>query len=228
MGKILWNKNQQSTSIKKNEVIHHTKKILETILIGSVSLSTCVQTACDIFPIFYDTFENEMIELCLEHLKKELSNANDNNMTSCLTVGKFIGKLYCSDIFKSDSIKGTLSLLAKYEQNEQSKEIFNLVLNTVYDKIMENNDEMLKQFIPSNFERAANDGEMDESLNESLEEESSAKEENCVNEETKLVASTSNKIINHQQQPQSSVTVAMTFNKIVNPIDKFKVSEEDS
>lgn len=227
LGKTLWKKNQ-STTIKKNEVIHQTKKILETILIGSVSLSTCVQTAHDIFLLFPDSFESEMIELCLEHLKKGLSNVNgDNNLTTnCLTIGKFIGKLYCTEVFKSETIKGTLSFLNKNDQCEQSKEIRNSILSASYDKIMEDNDEALKQFIPNDFERVASDGELDESITESVEDEESAKEKNSADEEKKQMASTKLNKITSQQQPQSSVSVVMTFNTISSPIDKFKVSKE--
>lgn len=211
-------KNHQANILSKNEVTRQTKKIFETILTGYISIATCVQTAHDIFLLCPDSFEHEMFQLCLEYLKKGLTNIDDNNSNNFTAIGKFIGKLYCADVFKSDTIKSTMSLLSKFEQVESSKDVHDAILNAIYFKVMENNDEVLKHLIPNDFEGIASDDgetESDESFTETTtcKEEAEIKHE-CKKEEKRPATKTLN-------GAQLSTVVTVAFN--VSPIDKFKV-----
>lgn len=210
----------QSNILSKNDVNRETKKIFETILTGYTSITTCVQKAHDIFLLCPDSFENEMFQLCLEYLKKGLTNIDDNNSNNFTAIGTFIGKLYCADVFKSDTIKSTMSLLSKFEQGESSKDVHDAILNAIYHKVMDNNDEVLKQFIPNDYEKITSDEtESDESFTETPGKEEAEINHDCKKEEKRPATKTLNGT--SQQQKQSSTVVTVAFN--VSPIDKFKV-----
>lgn len=220
-GKINKSSSKKSlpTMSSKNEVSRQAKKIFETILTGYVRLTTCVQTAHDIYLLFPEHFENEMFQLCLEYLKKGLVNTDDskNNLTTtCITIGKYIGKLYCADVFKSETIKSTMSLLSKFEQGELSKAIHDEILNSIYYKVMNNNDEVLKSFFPNNFERITSDGEIssDESFVGSPIKKTKEEEKRKVEE--KRPASTTS---------TSTTTTSVTIGLSISPINKFKVNK---
>lgn len=207
----------------KSEVIKHSKKILETILAGSFPLTTCIQTAHKYSVLYPDSFQIEMFQLCLEYIKRHLVNVDEANLsTTCVTLGKFIGKLYCADVFRSESIKGTLSLLSKYEGIEHTKAIQDVILNSIYGKVMNDDDEVLKSYFPEDFQQqASSDGEIEnESINENIEvsKEKENKEpvQKIQKEEKKSTATVTVVTTN-----QPSVSMAIPMHQT--PMDRFKV-----
>lgn len=153
----------------KSEVIKQSKKILETIIAGSISLPLCIQTAHEYSLLYPDSFENEMFQICLDYIKRQLINVDHVNLsTTCVTLGKFIGKLYCADVFRSESIKGTLSLLSKYEGIEHTKKIQSVILNSIYAKVMQTEDDILQSYFTEDFRAIFSDSEIenDETNNE--------------------------------------------------------------
>ena len=208
---------KQAAVTPKSEVIRQSKKILDTISAGSFCLATCLQTAQDNALLYPETFENELFQVFLDYLKRQLTNVEEANLTkTCVTLGKFIGNLYCADVFRSESIKGTLSLLTKYESIEQVKHIQNSIVSLIYEKAMESNDEILKSYIPTNFERITSEGEID---NEDLSVDSLGEDkENILSKrlkDDKKDSSTKNKV------NQASVSVAIPLQ--ISPTDRFKV-----
>lgn len=203
----------------KSEIIKQSKKILETIIAGSIPLPSCVQTAHEYSLLYPDTFENEMFQLCLEYIKRHLVNVDEVNLsTTCVTLGKFIGKLYCADVFRSESIKGTLSLLSKYEGIEYTKTIQDVILNSIYAKVMEEADDVLQSFIPEDFRATSSDGE--------IENDETNNEINGVREKIDVAP-----IIKKEEKKSSSVTVVSINQPSVSvaiplyqtPMDRFTV-----
>jgi hypothetical protein len=207
----------------KSEVIKQSKKILETILAGSIPLSNCIQTAQEYSLLYSDSFEAEMFQLCLEYIKRHLVNVDEVNLsTTCVTLGKFIGKLYCADVFRSESIKGTLSLLNKFEGIEQTKKIQDVILNTTFKKVMDDEDEVLKSYFPENFQAISSDGEIDSdgSQTEVVDEGADIKIEPAqkIKKEDKKPAS-SVTVVNGNQQPSVSVAIPL----FQTPMERFQV-----
>lgn len=218
----------QKLSLKKNqekaEAIRQAKKIFETILMGYPIMS-CVQTAHDIFLLFPETFANEMFQLCLDHLKKGLVNTdeynNNNSMTTFIAIGKFIGKLYCAEVFNNDIVKNTLSLISRFAQARISNTIHNVIINSIHNKVMETDDEILKPLMPTNFEGfTSSDGETDSEPDSVLSEAPVKK----FKEEVKMERKKEEKkpVILNQQQQNSTSSVQVVIN--VSPINKFKVN----
>lgn len=215
-GKIPKVSKRQPILSSKSEVMFQSKKLLETILTGNLHLNACIQTAHDISLLYSDSFEIEMLQLCLDYIKRHLVNVDEANLsTTCVTLGKFIGKLYSTDVFRSESIRGTLSLLSKYEGIEQTKPIQDAVLNSIYDKVQSSNDEILKSFIPQTFERISCDGEIE---NDTVAESSNAKEENEPAQKIKKEEKKITSVTTFSNQPSVSVAIAIH----ISPLERFK------
>lgn len=202
-------------------MIKQAKKLLDTIIsAGFTTINACIQKAHDISILYADTFENEMFQLCLDYIKRQLVNVDESNLTTtCVTLGNFIGKLYCAEVFHSESVKGTLSLLSKFEEIEYTKNILNTILNSIYAKAMESNDEILKSYFPEDFVPIADDGEIDESLIE-VPEEIKKEEEPAQKIKKEEKKSAVNVSVASSSQPSVSVAIPIQFT----PIDRFKVN----
>lgn len=189
--------------------------MLETMLLGNITFSTCIHSAQSISLLYPESFENEMFQLCLEYIKRHLINVDEANLTTtCVTLGKLIGKFYCVDIFKAESIKGTLSLLSKFEEVAYSNVIRNVILNSIFEKVMKDDDHVLKSIIPINFQPTACHGEIDDSDDSVTETETNEPAPKVMKEEKKP-----NPLVVRTNQPSVSVAIL----SYQTPMDRFKV-----
>lgn len=136
----------------KSETIRQTRKIFETILSGIIPLSSCVQNAYDVSIIFPDSFENEMLQLCVDYIKKSFETPEESFKNKCLEIVKFIGMLYNFEALTSDGLKGTINFLNKLDTSF-SEPLKNVLFNEIYDKVNELNDDVVKQIMPENFNK---------------------------------------------------------------------------
>jgi hypothetical protein len=143
----------------KNDLLRNTKILFETILSGT-SINICCETASNYTTLWLD-FENEILQLCADYLKKSIESIDDNVKQECVAVIKFMGRSYKMDIFKSECIKGVFSLLSKYEEHIVDP-LKKCLINEIYVKVINmTKDEILMPFIPNDFDCTSSDTEVD-------------------------------------------------------------------
>jgi hypothetical protein len=201
-------------------------------------MSRCVQKAYDTSIIFPDSFESEMLQLCVDYLKKSFETSEVEIMSSkCPTIIVFIGKLFNMEAISNDAIRGFLSFLS----NRDSKPLYNSLISVIHDKILEDSDdEVLKSFIPEGFKHERVEYEELESDKE--ENEQNGTTENGgggsgdhVSDEQQgpLSSSSSSATTTPQFTPKhmpktvlpaesSSLVVTTMTENVSDPIDKFK------
>ena len=147
--------NRYTKDTSRSETVRQTKKIFETILSGNMNLSFCVETAYDVSIVFPDSFENEMLQLCFDYIKKSFEAPDENLKGKCMEIMRFIGMLYSNEALTNDGVKGTINFLYKFDSNF-SDPLTNVIFTEIYDKVMDIDDELLKQVIPEHFEKISN------------------------------------------------------------------------
>ncbi|KAG5674467.1 hypothetical protein PVAND_004436 [Polypedilum vanderplanki] len=148
------NKSLSSYS-SKNEVTRQLKKIcqkiFEMVLSSSLPLSECIQKASETSIIFPNTFESEILQLCVDYLKRsfETNNIDIIMSSACPRIVVFIGKIFYDNIILNESIRNFLSFLNR--DIRLSKQLYNMLIGVIYDKIINEDDEALKLLIPSDY-----------------------------------------------------------------------------
>ncbi|XP_070492392.1 uncharacterized protein [Chironomus tepperi] len=120
-----------------------------------MNLSYCVETAYDVSIVFPDSFENEMLQLCFDYIKKTFEAPDENLKAKCYEIMKFIGMLYSNEALTNDGVKGTINFLSKFDSTI-SEPLANVIFTEIYDKVMDIDDKLLKQVIPENFQKLSN------------------------------------------------------------------------
>lgn len=152
--KIYKTASQQNHVPLENFVMKRAKKTLDKILTNNTSLEMCIkEEVYDGIVIFPTLFESEMMLLCMEYLRKVFEEDDESLRESCMIIVKFIGKSYEMEIFNSDSVEETLTYLFETTDNPFSKLLIDIIINEIYEKIFEKNDEQLKSFVPDDFEK---------------------------------------------------------------------------
>ncbi|CAG9798232.1 unnamed protein product [Chironomus riparius] len=147
--------NRYTKDTSRSETVRQTKKIFETILSGNMNLLYCVETAYDVSIIFPDSFENEMLQLCFDYIKKSFEAPDENLKAKCMEIVRFIGMLYSNEALTNDGVKGTINFLYKFD-SIFSEPLTNVIFAEIYDKVMDIDDVLLKQVIPENFVKISN------------------------------------------------------------------------
>lgn len=221
-------------SLKVSVPIKSIRKIFETILSGNVSLADCVLQAYDLYIIYPDSFENEMLQICVDYVKKCIETSDiDNTITNCVLIMTFIGKLYNMEAISSDATKAMLNFLTKHEVS-LCKTLTEALFNVIYEKINELDDGNLKPFIPAEFEKIPSNGVVSESEFENeikakavstrkeegggAQQSSSSTLSSCQLTPKKVIIT---ETLSLQQQQKQLAIVSMSENS-AEPIDKFR------